>query len=178
MKLIERFPAKRLITEDYSQIQALFGDNAEIMASIIKNAKLDTIPVKLLNMHGVGGMYGINRLFIAKEPHRTDIQLFVILHEYGHAFRDIHNGPIYNYWLRKDTDGNDLSEEETLDHIAIEEDEASAWALQQLAPYPHLKIPAPRRSNSKAFAKYLQYIIQSGAQTAQDVEKAFLAMVT
>lgn len=77
------------------------------------------------------GLYAGGTVILA--DHLDELQSFrVAMHELGHAYRDLHHGPIYNYIMCKDLNGSPIGIEQAVDLVMREEYEATKWANEQL----------------------------------------------
>ena len=78
------------------------------------------------------GMYGGGEIILADRlDNLTSFR--VAMHELGHAYRDLHNGPIYNYMMCRDLNGSPISIDDAVNLVMREERLATAWANDRLA---------------------------------------------
>ena len=145
-----------------------------VVAEVIENNGLGNVKFRAIDFRA-GGMYGNMVVHIStnliKSAHKC---FYVIMHELGHAYRDINDGPIYNYYLCKSTAGEDISVEEASRAIAIEERKACDWATAELVKYG-IKNPIVNTAQPESvYASYIAAVKDSGVTDIEGLVNLFL----
>ena len=102
--------------------------------------------------------------------------LKVLAHECGHVYRDRTAGPIYNYYLCKDTAGNPVAEEEAARRIVIEENEATNWANEQFRRIGFSKMVPSFPADTQRYIGWIQQIRSKGIDTTEGLIRFFANM--
>ena len=100
-----------------------------------------------------------------------------LIHELGHAYRDKTVGPIYNYCVMRDTDGNRISFDEAAEAMYQEEVKATEWANEQAEKYGGYKICKISPKKLKTFMiKQLKDLQRYNFTTANEVIDYFVSL--
>lgn len=112
-------------------MEEIFGRFTPRIRKVLADEGLESVSFNKRQFR-MPGMYGGGEVILASRL--DELTAFrVAMHELGHAYRDLNNGPIYNYMMCKDLDGTPISEEVAVDYIMREERMATAWANDRLA---------------------------------------------
>jgi hypothetical protein len=112
-------------------MEEIFGRFTDRVRKVLADEGLESVtfykrPFRMPGMYGGGEVILADRL--------DELTAFrVAMHELGHAYRDLNNGPIYNYMMCRDLDGSPISVEDAIDLVMREERMATAWANDRLA---------------------------------------------
>lgn len=111
-------------------MQEIFGKFTDRVRKILVDEGLESVTFNKRQFR-MPGMYGGGEIILADRL--DELTAFrVAMHELGHAYRDLHNGPIYNYMLCRDLDGSPISVDDAVDLVMREERMATAWANDRL----------------------------------------------
>ena len=145
-----------------------------VVAEVIQNNGLGNVKFKAIDFRA-GGMYGNMVVYMSTHQLKSAHKSFnIIMHELGHAYRDINDGPIYNYFLCKSTTGKDMTVEEASQAIATEERKACDWATAELGKYG-IKNPIVNTAEPEsAYASYIATVKDNGVTDIEGLVNLFL----
>ena len=109
----------------------IFGKFTDRVLKVLADEGLESVSFNQRQFR-MPGMYGGGEIILADRL--DELTAFrVAMHELGHAYRDMHNGPIYNYMLCRDLNGSPISVDDAVDLVMREERMATSWANDRLA---------------------------------------------
>jgi hypothetical protein len=154
---------------DYSWILGIDQWSTEWDGAIEKIIADNGIKVDFIKVNSrVPAMFAPGRIYVS-EALSGKLKLFTLLHELGHAYRHQTVGEIFNYFLKKDLNGNPISRNEALKAMMNEEQEATRWANKMIDKYD-LKIQKhPTRYPPEVLEMSLSLIESEGAETVSEV---------
>jgi hypothetical protein len=159
-------------------MQNRFGRFSSRITNVMKDSGLDSIGIEFIPFKKPG-MYGGSTIYLSDTL--DELSAFrVVLHELGHAYRDMHNGPIFNYMMCKDLSGNPIGVEDAVTKVMEEESEATKWANEQLVKMKSnlkLKDYSGDRGNDKDRQQYydmIKEIMELGIQSEPACIEHFL----
>ena len=161
-------------------MEEIFGRFAPRIVKLLEDEGLESItfnkrPFRMPGMYGGGEVILADRL-----DHLTAFR--VAMHELGHAYRDMNNGPIYNYMMLKDLNGAPISMEDAIDYVMREERMATEWANDRLAEMgSNLRLKDysgdPRnRDDRERYAGMLRSVQQLDLSTEAECIEHFIRM--
>lgn len=149
-------------------------DYCNILRTVVARYGLNDVRFKLVTFSRAGALYGADKtIYIHKNCYGSH-QFPIIMHELGHAYRDIHNGPIYNYYLLKSISGEPMDPKACAEAISNEEREACAWSTKVMGEFG-LKNPITNSDRgSDTYLAYLSGMDYSKLKTVEDLTAYFL----